>query len=51
MYKVYYKISTPYYQYKDITDMLDEAIRMRNAVPSINDITIYLHDSHLSRIY
>lgn len=47
MYNVYYKVSSPYYQYKDITDMLDEAVRMRNAVPSISDITIYLHDQSL----
>lgn len=47
MYKVYYKVSTPYYQYKDITDSLDEAVRMRNNVPSVTDITIYVHEQSL----
>lgn len=47
MYNVYYKVSSPFYQYKDITDILDEAIHMLNAVPSINDITIYVHDQSL----
>lgn len=47
MYKVYYKASTPYYQYKDITDMLDEAIRKRNIDPLITDITIFVHEQTL----
>lgn len=47
MYKVYYQVSTPFYQYKDITDVLDEAVRMRNNVPSVTDITIYVHDQSL----
>ena len=47
MYNVYYKVSSPFYQYKDITDILDEAIHMLNTVPSVNDITIYVHDQSL----
>ena len=47
MYNVYYKVSSPFYQYKDITDILDEAIHILNAVPSVNDITIFVHDQSL----
>lgn len=47
MYKVYYQVSTPFYQYKDITNVLDEAVRILNNVPSVTDITIYVHDQSL----